>query len=355
MGRSRIIIKSMTNNQQFSSDLPLFRCISCLTPSPTLFKQYRSNATSTAAAAATAASIKLSPCSRCEKNVDPYCEREWLLVILDLVLLRHEAYRHVLYNRLQLLLATEENDSSSKLGMLHLKFHAKKQARPGHFGNFSVVLMALGAGFLQACLLWQAREARNEQVADFHDTINLVRYHARNFMYLVLRSLLGCGVFLLVLTCSWRKSLHLWNQHETKVFSNATRLFHALLLPYSFHLATLLMHTIWENTITVLLLGSVLVLVYQFMAVVAATETLNQTANMRSGEETTMSQAKDDRLEHHIMSSNTLAVFLALGTAVILRAILDAGLDNIFWHPNSALPCLGFSVNILRHDLCLMV
>lgn len=330
----------MSNNKQFSSELP-FRCISCLTPSSSLFKQYRSNATATA----TAASIKLSPCSRCEKNVDPYCEREWLLVILDLVLLRHEAYRHVLYNRLQLLPAMK-NDSRSD---------SKRKVWSGFFGKFSVFLMALGAGFLQACLLWEAREARKEQSAYLNDKIQLVRYHARSFMYLVLRSLLGCGIFLLVLTCSWSKSLHLWNQQETKVFSHATRLYHAFLLPYSFHLVTLLVHTIWEDTITVLLLGSVLVLVYQFMAIVAATETLNLKTKMRSGEETTMSQAKDDQPEYHMMSSNTLNVFLALGTAVMLRAIIDAGLDNIFWHPNSDLPCLGCSVNVLRHDLCLMV
>ena len=37
-------------------------------------------------------------CSQCHKMVDPYIEREWLLVVIDCILLREEAYRHVLYN-----------------------------------------------------------------------------------------------------------------------------------------------------------------------------------------------------------------------------------------------------------------
>lgn len=43
--------------------------------------------------------IQLSTCARCGETVDPYCEREGLLVVMDAVLMRPEAYRHALLNR----------------------------------------------------------------------------------------------------------------------------------------------------------------------------------------------------------------------------------------------------------------
>lgn len=66
------------------------RCIYCLTPAESLYKKYGT-------------SIKLTQCRQCHRDVDPYTEREWLLVSLDCILLRQAAYRHVLYNREALL------------------------------------------------------------------------------------------------------------------------------------------------------------------------------------------------------------------------------------------------------------
>jgi hypothetical protein len=43
--------------------------------------------------------IKLMECSNCHEDVDPYIEREMLLVVIDWVLLRRPAYRHVIFNR----------------------------------------------------------------------------------------------------------------------------------------------------------------------------------------------------------------------------------------------------------------
>ena len=57
-------------------------------PTSTLYKVY-----------STPGSIQLSTCRSCGHDVDPYIEREWLLVIMDCVLHRPEAFRHVLYNR----------------------------------------------------------------------------------------------------------------------------------------------------------------------------------------------------------------------------------------------------------------
>ena len=63
-----------------------FRCIHCLECCDNLYRRIGQK------------DIKLTICKRCNKPVDPYCERELFLVLLDLVLLRQYAYRHVMYN-----------------------------------------------------------------------------------------------------------------------------------------------------------------------------------------------------------------------------------------------------------------
>ena len=93
---------STSSNQELEScpidvsstdSLAPYHCVGCLHPCASLYRTLgRGNV------------IKLSPCVNCKSQaVDPYCEREWLLVVLDLVLLRQAAYRHVLWNRGQLL------------------------------------------------------------------------------------------------------------------------------------------------------------------------------------------------------------------------------------------------------------
>ena len=63
-------------------------CTNCTAPTPTLYKIY-----------STPGSVQLTSCKNCSHDVDPYIEREWLLVLMDCVLHRPEAFRHVLYNR----------------------------------------------------------------------------------------------------------------------------------------------------------------------------------------------------------------------------------------------------------------
>src|SRR5687768_9164324 len=67
-----------------------YYCINCLTPTGSLYRIYNSPT-----------SVKLIQCTKCHDDVDDYIERDWLLVVIDLILLREEAYRHVLCNRLQ--------------------------------------------------------------------------------------------------------------------------------------------------------------------------------------------------------------------------------------------------------------
>ncbi|KAL7474797.1 hypothetical protein ACHAW6_000752 [Cyclotella cf. meneghiniana] len=63
-------------------------CTNCSRPTSSLYKVYSSPG-----------SIQLTTCQACLHDIDPYIEREWLLVAMDCVLHRPEALRHVMYNR----------------------------------------------------------------------------------------------------------------------------------------------------------------------------------------------------------------------------------------------------------------
>ncbi len=63
-------------------------CTNCSRPTLSLYKVY-----------STPGSIQLTTCKYCGEDVDPYIEREWILVIIDCVLHRPKAFRHLLYNR----------------------------------------------------------------------------------------------------------------------------------------------------------------------------------------------------------------------------------------------------------------
>ena len=77
--------KTKTNK---NTKLQQYACISCLYPTNTLYRQY-----------STKYNIKLHTCQQCFKDVDTYIEHELLLVIMDIVLFRKFAYRHLLFNR----------------------------------------------------------------------------------------------------------------------------------------------------------------------------------------------------------------------------------------------------------------
>mmetsp|Transcript_1390 Transcript_1390/g.2529 ORF Transcript_1390/g.2529 Transcript_1390/m.2529 type:complete len:397 (+) Transcript_1390:32-1222(+) len=76
-----------TTSYSYSISHP-YTCITCLEPNQLLYRQYSN-----------ARNIKLQTCPQCQRDVDPYIERELLLVIMDMILLRRSAYRHLFLNR----------------------------------------------------------------------------------------------------------------------------------------------------------------------------------------------------------------------------------------------------------------
>ncbi|KAI0661672.1 Arv1-domain-containing protein [Cubamyces menziesii] len=63
-------------------------CTSCAQPTPYLYTVYNS-----------AYNFRLEQCTACHAFADPYVEHDTLTLLLDLILLKRDVYRHLLYNR----------------------------------------------------------------------------------------------------------------------------------------------------------------------------------------------------------------------------------------------------------------
>ncbi|KAH9917847.1 Arv1-like family-domain-containing protein [Fomitopsis serialis] len=63
-------------------------CTSCTHPTPYLYTVYES-----------AYNLRLEQCAECHAFADPYVEHDTLTLLLDLILLKRDVYRHLLFNR----------------------------------------------------------------------------------------------------------------------------------------------------------------------------------------------------------------------------------------------------------------
>lgn len=186
-------------------------------------------------------SLKLTVCESCGYDVDYYVEREVFLVAMDVVLLRQDAYRHLLLNRIQ-------------------DFDVQKNWR-------KAIQYVLASGVLQTYLLWEAypggnesHRAPGESLRDLLDrqdkiTISLLLHL---FPLAIARLLTPWIVFYWCLRRFSRRATH-----PRTLF---TRSYLAVMFPTSFAVVTILV-LVWENTYTVRLLGSLLVLVYQVLSI----------------------------------------------------------------------------------------
>jgi hypothetical protein len=196
----------MTTNKKQSSHY--YRCVHCHAPCQSLYRHL----------SASASSIKLTTCSECEQNVDPYVERELLLVAIDCILSREEAFRHVLYN-------------------LDLECGWKRAIQ------FLVVW-----SILNTYIQWETlrdEDPNNEASQNAGYVISLAVF---SFTGLVLQWL--AIYFYLAKT---NKPVHPML---------ASQVYLALVLPTSFDVVIILV-LIWENTKTVRLTGSLLIACWQ--------------------------------------------------------------------------------------------
>jgi hypothetical protein len=261
-----------------------YRCIQCLEPSESLYRTYTREST-----------IKLSQCLKCGHNVDPYCEREWLLVVIDMVLLREEAYRHVLFNRLQ-------------------GFNLQESYRKS-------LQLVVGSSILQAYLLWEAHRAQHPNDPLLDSTAWFVQLIAASGLKLTAFGLGIYGALLLLLAFVRR--------HErSKAIADLnmpTHVYLAVVLPTAWQVVTILVH-IWENTATIRLLSSLLTLIYQFMAVTVVVASCLRTTS------TTTTKSDD----------SWILSLLAIAVGLLMRA--GVGLVwTVLWTDTTPLPCVGLA------------
>ena len=218
-------------------------CTNCTRPTSSLYKVY-----------STPGSIKLTTCQRCHHDVDPYIEREWLLVIIDCILHRPEAFRHVLYNREPFCnLASNEMTPSCR-----------------EFVQYSV------ATYLIRICLWYVTSLGEEKGkplyhgADEQDVFTiLMQLLIGDFV--MITSIILTGTIMLRDNTMIQKESNKPNASEGIDVFIFSRIYLALTIPIFFHTITLVV-SIWENCSTIYLLGSLFVLSLQRMGVATVME-----------------------------------------------------------------------------------
>lgn len=84
---------SSTPAQQSRQPMPI--CINCRLPLATLYTTY-----SRADDRSLGKGVRLTQCPRCKRFADKYVEHDFVVLFIDLVLIKPQVYRHLLFNRL---------------------------------------------------------------------------------------------------------------------------------------------------------------------------------------------------------------------------------------------------------------
>lgn len=217
---------STSTSVSTENDILPYVCVHCSTPCAALYRRL----------SVSLSSIKAMTCYNCGKVVDPYMEQEPLLVAIDCILSRAEAYRHVLYNADEL------------------------KALP----PLTMVQFLLGWCVLDAYLRWQAEKT------EFRGAVDPFEEEQYNLLVQLapfgLSSLMG-------LLFQWYVIQYFQTKKE-RATGSRIKLFWAVFLPCSFTAVTIFV-SIWENTRTVRMLGTLLISYWQGTATWVVTKNLS--------------------------------------------------------------------------------
>ena len=216
-------------------------------------------------------SLKAVSCKYChQSNVDPFMEREVLLVVVDWILLRPEAYRHVLFNIIDFDERHEKDghvfgaDSSSssivrrKLSKYHLL----------QFCTISCVLLAY--------LKWDAVLSEEGSIGDSNHhggqrgDGSIDSWKLQLSSIFVVLSALELAVQYMSVYGYLSIQRQLQNEQQQQQQDNSIKLsfqiLWALILPTMIHIVTLCVLTVWENNSqTVRIISSILVICWQWL------------------------------------------------------------------------------------------
>jgi hypothetical protein len=283
-------------------------CTNCTQPTPSLYKVY-----------STPGSIQLTTCKSCHHDVDPYIEREWLLVLMDCILHRSEAFRHLLYNR-EPFCKFASADGMSEYRALLLQ-------------------MLTGTYFLRMCL-WYAElfgENGNEKMNNDSDSERAMIVMMQMLIgdFILITSTILTGIMML------RNSVSMKDEKEQKSNGPTTlhrldslfisRIYLAISIPNLFHAVTLTV-TIWERSYTIFMLGYLFVLSLQRMGVAIVME--ERYSNRRTEQVVEVARRSGKRQQNQIVSSYITQSFpfmIGIMICILLQAsgIRDLRLEAI--------------------------
>ncbi|KAI0784548.1 Arv1-domain-containing protein [Abortiporus biennis] len=111
-------------------------CTSCTHPTPFLYTVYN-----------TENNLRLEQCSNCGSFADPYVEHDTLTLILDLILLKRDVYRHLLFNRGSGVrrLGEDLNKEENKKPTISDGAREREKARQWHLLKLAAVLITVDA------------------------------------------------------------------------------------------------------------------------------------------------------------------------------------------------------------------
>lgn len=218
------IRSSVSSSTEKPHSLLPYVCVHCCTPCAALYRRL----------SVSLSSIKAMTCETCGKLVDPYIEQEPLLIAIDCILSRAEAYRHVLYN----------TDDLKSL--------------PPH----TIIELLIGWCVLEGYVKWQAA---NTEFLEASDTVEARRNLLAELAPFALRALLG----LLFQWCVMQAFL----TNEQFISGIRLKLFWAVFLPCNFT-AVVVFVGIWESTKTIRMLSILLIAYWQGTATWVVTKDL---------------------------------------------------------------------------------
>ena len=322
-----------------ADDSPLqYVCVYCGTPCACLYRQLNNNSLS---------SIKAMYCHNCHRIVDPYIEREGLLVLIDCILLRPEAYRHVLYNNQDLACYVRpqhnstDKDTEDDKSKTETTFGTRMQR---------LVQWTLLSGVLHGYMKWQAllHKQRYQQEAFYGVSMPLSKIAETKFSTLLCSTLIVTS--LLDLAAQWLAIYGFLRllfvisdstrSKDTKTpHSIANQIYLGLLLPTSFQVICVVV-LLWENSKTSIALGSLLVAFWQSLAILLV--------SVQSNSKECSTKMRVLRASAPLVGIFSLLIWrLCFGW--FLSLVADATDNSDLQALDGTLPCVGFEVDL--HDV----
>ena len=269
-------------------------CTSCTSPTSSLYKVY-----------STPGSIQLTTCKGCGNDVDPYIEREWLLIVMDCVLHRPEAFRHALYNRdpFATILCAQDMQKSSRNVETHSRIDGLRR----------LLYYSLIAALFRT-YLWHAATTDEEDRSG---------QHSAKLLVVLFQSLIGENIMAIatILSASiiGKMTIKRRNNSDSSTATSCSkmktesndvplsffysRLYLAVTIPSFVHIVTIFA-IIWENSATVCLLGTLFVLSLQRIGIATVVD-----ERLRREMNTTTVETQDVSLR--LMQSLPLVVGMA--------------------------------------------